>query len=279
MKPKAIVSSKNKKEVNELAKLIEKYPIIGIVDMTNLPATQLQEMRLKLKENVVLRMGKKTLIKLAIDSSKKKEIKKLKDYVKGMPALILTKESPFKLANILKKSKTKVAAKSGQTAPNDIKVPAGPTSFSPGPIIGELGSAGIKAGIEGGKVIIKEDAIVVEEGQIIKRELAGLLSRLGIKPMEIGLNITGVYEDGVIYEKSVLEVDEKEYLEKVKLASSEAFRLAYSITYVTPENVKLLISKAYKDALGLAEGANIITKENIKQLLAKAERHAKSLNI
>src|SRR3990167_3050199 len=258
MKPKAIVSSKNKKEVNELAKLIEKYPIIGIVDMTNLPATQLQEMRLKLKENVVLRMGKKTLIKLAIDSSKKKEIKKLKDYVKGMPALILTKESPFKLANILKKSKTKVAAKSGQTAPNDIKVPAGPTSFSPGPIIGELGSAGIKAGIEGGKVIIKEDAIVVEEGQIIKRELAGLLSRLGIKP---------------------LEIDEKEYLEKVKLASSEAFRLAYSITYVTPENVKLLISKAYKDALGLAEGANIITKENIKQLLAKAERHAKSLNI
>ncbi len=276
---KAIVSQKNKNEVKDLVKLINDYPIVGIVDLTGLPSTQLQSMRDALRKTVKIKTSKKTLIKIALDKAKEKELVKLKDYVKGMPALILTKESPFKLANTLKRSKTNVAAKAGQTAPNDIKVSAGPTPFSPGPIIGELGNAGIKAGIDGGKVVIKEDSVVVKEGDVINSEIAALLGRLSIEPMEIGLNLTGVYEGGTIYEKSVLEVDEKEFEDKIKLAATQAFNLAFNITYVTKDNIELLIKKAHMDALGLADGANIISKETIKQLLAKAERHAKSLNI
>jgi large subunit ribosomal protein L10 len=42
------------------------------------------------------------------------------------------------LYKILQKSKSSAPAKAGQTAPNDIYVKAGKTSFAPGPIIGEL---------------------------------------------------------------------------------------------------------------------------------------------
>jgi len=65
-----------------------------------------------------------------------------------MPALLFTKENPFKLYNKLQKSKSSAPAKAGQTAPSEIVVPKGPTPFAPGPIIGELGALGIKTAVE-----------------------------------------------------------------------------------------------------------------------------------
>ena len=56
-----------------------------------------------------------------------------------------------------------MAAKAGETAPEDIVIEKGPTSFKPGPIVGELQQAGIPAAIEGGKVRIRETKTVVKE--------------------------------------------------------------------------------------------------------------------
>ncbi len=41
----AHVAEWKKEEVNELKSLIDKYDVIGIVDLLNIPAKQLQEMR------------------------------------------------------------------------------------------------------------------------------------------------------------------------------------------------------------------------------------------
>ncbi len=49
---------------------------------------------------------------------------------------------------MLEKTKTKMAARPGETAPEDIVVSKGPTGFRPGPIVGELQQAGIPAAIE-----------------------------------------------------------------------------------------------------------------------------------
>ena len=86
-------------------------------------------------------------------------------------------------------------------------------NFSPGriptSIIGELGAIGIKAGIEGGKVAIKEDAVVVKDGEVINANVAAILTRLGIEPMEIGLDLVAAYEKGSIFDKKILGVDEQ----------------------------------------------------------------------
>ena len=74
-------------------------------------------------------------------------------HLKGMPALIFTKENPFSLFKTLKKSKTNAPAKANQTAPFDLIVPKGPTSFAPGPVIGELAILGIKSGVEINEII------------------------------------------------------------------------------------------------------------------------------
>ena len=162
MKHEAKVSEAKKKEVKRLSELIRRHSAIGIVDMENMPAKQLQNMRALIRDKVRLIVSKKRLMKIAIENCKeeKKGLEKLEEFLVGMPAFMFTNEDVFKLARLLNKNKSPAPAKAGQRAPKDIIVKAGPTSFSPGPIIGELGALGIKAGVESGKVVIKEDCVV-----------------------------------------------------------------------------------------------------------------------
>ncbi len=270
-------SKTKKKIVEEFTKLIDEYNVIASVNMENLPAKQLQTIVKSLRNEMILKMGKTRLIKLAIEKSKKDNIKEIETYLKGMPALIFTKENPFKLYKILEKSKSNAPAKTGQKAPKDIIVPAGPTGFAPGPIIGELGSAGIKAGIENGKVVIKEDSLVVKEGDPIEEKLAGVLSRLGIEPMEIGLNIVAIYEDGSIFKKDILAVDESKYISDIQDGARISFNLAVEIGYPTKENIEFLIGKVFNDSKNLAIGQDIITDETLGNVIGKAETQMKNL--
>ena len=67
-------------------------------------------------------MTKKRIMKRALEEVDKKNLSKFSEELKGVPALLFSKEEPFSLFNILKKSKTKTAAKPGQVALNDIVV-------------------------------------------------------------------------------------------------------------------------------------------------------------
>ena len=93
----AHVSESKKKTVDEFSKLISEYPIIASVDLENLPAPQLQNMRETLRDKVVLKMTKRRLLNIAIDKAKGKKpgLEKLKEKLRGMPALLFTKENPF----------------------------------------------------------------------------------------------------------------------------------------------------------------------------------------
>jgi len=246
----ANVAEYKKKIVNDIIKLSREYPIIGIVNMEDLPAPQLQAMRSELRGKINLFMTKKRFMKIAIDKIKeeKKGIEQLSEKFEGMPAIIFTKENPFKLSKILQKSKTNAPAKAGQTAPDDIVVKAGPTPFAPGPIISELSDVGLKVGVEGGKVAVKEDSVIVKKGDKINPKVAEVLTRLDIKPMEVGLGLVAAYENGIIYEKDILKVDEAAFIQKINLAAMQAFNLAFNVTYTTKDNIYLLISKAFNDA-------------------------------
>jgi len=279
VKHEAHVAEYKKEIVNELVKLINENPIIGVVNMENLPAPQLQTMRAQLRGKFFITMTKRRLIKLAIEQTKakKKDVEQLEKHLGGMPALIFTKENPFRLSKTLQKSKSPAPAKAGQTAPRDIMVNKGATSFAPGPIIGELALAGIKSGVEGGKVAIKEDTVVVKSGEKIKPKVAEILTRLGIQPMEVGLDLVAVYENGLIYTRDVLSIDEKEYLGRLANAHRWAFNLAFYAAYPTKDNIQLLLGKADSDAKALGIAQNIFDKGIVEILLGKAEAQMKSL--
>ncbi len=267
------------KKVHEFSQLLEEYPIVGVVNMNNLPTKQLQNMRAQLRKTVVLRMTKRRLLKKAIDhvKAKKPGIEQIVPYMEGMPALIFTKDNPFALYKKIAKNKSTAPAKPGQVAPKDIEVKAGPTSFAPGPIIGELGSVGLKAGIEAAKVVIKTDTVVAKKGDVISEKLAGILARLGVEPMEIGLDLAAVYEQGSIFTKQILAIDEEVYKKNIGQAGRLALNLAVEAAYPTKETTQLLVQKAFRDAKGFGVTIGIMAKELVSDILVRAEAQMRSL--
>ncbi len=278
-KPKAHASDAKKKEVKEIVKLLKEYPIVGLINIEGLPSAQMQKMKKQLREMMVVRMSKANFIKIAFEQVKEehKNIEELEKKMTGMPAVIFTRENPFKICTAMNKSKSNVPIKPGQKAPFDLIIPAGPTPFAPGPILSELGGLGIKAGIEGGKVAIKAEKIVAKEGQVIDGKIAGLLAKFGIQPMEIGMNLVAVLENGIILTKDVLTIDEAKTKADIMQLAREALNLAVYTAYPTKETIQLLIAKAYRESNGLADSKDILTSDNLNRLLAKADAQASTV--
>ena len=273
------VSEAKKNEVKDIKRLIKEYPVIALVNMENLPAKQLQKMKKQLRGMMVLKVTKKRLLKIALNELKETipGLSEIEKNLSGMPALIFSRENPFKLFKLLSKNKSNAPAKPGQIAPHDLFLGAGPTPFAPGPIIGELGQLGIKTEVREGKVAIKEDKLVVGGGEKITQKIADLLTKFGIEPMEISLNLMLAFENGVIFTKDILSIDDAVYLGEIQKIHAQAMHLAIEIAYTDKATITLLIAKAQRSASGLADNLCIITDENVGKILGKAENQAEHL--
>ncbi|MEK6822459.1 MAG: 50S ribosomal protein L10 [Nanoarchaeota archaeon] len=278
-KPKAHVAPAKKVAAKALAEKLRKAKIIGIINMESLPAAQLLTLRKSLRGKVEMFMTKRRVMKVAVDEVKKDipGLDKLFERAVGMPAFLFTNENPFSLYKTLKKSKSPAPAKAGQIAPRDITIPAGPTPFAPGPVISELAALGIKSGVEGGKVAVKADSTVITEGKPFSAPLASMLLRLGIMPMEIGLNVVAVLENGVVYESKVLDIDENKFMADLLGAAAAGVNLAVEIVYMSKDTDQMILQKAVRQARALALESNFPADAVIEQLLAKGVAHAASV--
>lgn len=272
-----MVSEKKRKTVKEVSELIGRHKVVGILDMHKLPAKQLFELRRRLKSHATIRVVKKRVIKLVLSDSKLEGIGKLAEEMRWEPGLLFSNENPFRLAVMLNESKSTAAAKPGDIAPHDIEIKAGPTSLPVGPAIGELQRLKIPAGVEGDKIVVRKDTVIVKGGEVIQKPIAEVLAKLGIEPMEIGLNLLAVWENGTIYGKDVLSIPPSKYIDDLKLAYLRAFNMAFKINHYTRENINLFLSKAHREALSLADSAGIATPETMPGLFAKAKAHHDAL--
>jgi len=184
--------------------------------------------------------------------------------------LIFTNMNPFKLYKILEGSKTAAPAKAGSIAPEDIVVPKGDTAFKPGPVLGELQKIGIPAKIEKGKIVITSDKTIVEAGEAIPRDVASILTRLEIFPLEVGIDLRAAYEDQTVYTSDILTIDEEETLADIQKAFTRALNLSVNAVIFTKEAVPVLLQKAATQSLNLALNAEILTSKTRDILLAKA---------
>jgi len=260
-------------EVKEITHLLTNKKVIGIVEIGGIPSPQMQRMRKNLNETeTVIRSAKNTLLLRSLDEAEKKVkgISELKNMIKGQAAIIATDMNPFKLFGQVKATRTMAPAKGGETAAHDIEIKAGETPFKPGPIVGELQKAGIPAAIQEGKVVIKTDKVLVPAGQKIPADMAQMLTRLEIYPIEIGMTLHGVYENGSIFKSDVLDINMDEFKARMHQASSYAFNLAMESAWANNLTIKPLLQKAHRNAFALAMDRGIVTKETVKNLISKA---------
>ena len=262
-----------------LTDLLSKDGVIGVIDVEGVPATAMLGMRDTLREHMVMTMAKKTLVRRAWKKAglSEEELATLFDGV-TIPMLVQTDSlNAFQLFAELEKTKTGRAAKAGDIAPNDIIIEEGPTAFPPGPIVGEFNSVGIPAKIDKGKVAIQKTVTAVEKGEPISADLGLMLAKLEINPIEIGLILSGVVEDGTVMAADDLDLDLDGFTANVKSATSGAFNLACNIGWFTDQTVPVLLSKAAGEAMAVAIEAGIHNEDTMPVLISRA--HARMLAV
>jgi large subunit ribosomal protein L10 len=265
-------------QVEEIRKLLDEYNALGVANLQKVRAAQLQEMKKKLKAVANVRVLKNTLMKRAISDYKKKpDVGKLEPMLNGSNIYLFTNLNPFKLSLLLDKGRVKTTAKAGDTAAIDVIVPAGNTGLPPGPVISQLGAVGLPTRIEGGSVWINKDTMVAKKGDVINVRLAGVLSKMNIKPVEVGLILKAVYEEGLILTDEQLHIDVDGFRKTLIEATSNALNLSLNAGYPTSETISLLLQIAHRKAYSLALNAGIATKETIGDMLRKAHAEASSL--
>ena len=252
---KGRASPRNEKvnAVDTLAKQLQSSPVIGVLTLHKMPASALQKMRRALDGKATIKVEKKNMIALAFEKAVKKE---LVEKLSSQPALMFANEDPFKLYNFIYKNKTSAAAKPGDVAPEDITVPAGPTDIPPGPAISALSKVKIIAKVEGGKLAVTKDCLVAKAGDVISSELASALSMVKLKPMKIGLDVVSLWENGTIYNKDVLFVDDVKIVNDLALAYKQAFNLSFNSGFPVKETVEVMLIKAVQEAKSLESEVN-----------------------
>ena len=278
MMPQRYVLEQKSKLVEEVAKLLREYDVVGVASLHKVGSSQIQELRKKLQGSVYMKVVKNTIFRRALEKCDKPGIKELEKYLTGSNVFLFTNLSPFKLQLLLEESKTKRKPKAGDIATDDIVVPAGNTGIPPGPIISELNAVGIPTRIEAGSVWVTRDTLVARKGEVISRELAYALSRLNIKAIDVGLSLRAAYVDGLVIPEEQLKVDLDQIRGDIQEAYRAALSLSVEIAYPTPENVMHIIQAAHRRAVSLAVNASIITPETLPLVLARVEAEAAALH-
>ena len=238
---KTHVSDRKKRVVKELESLMNKKTVM-VASIKGLPSAQFQEIKKKLREKATVKVVKKSLIDFALEHSGSKELEHLVPHIDADFAMLFSERDAFELSGILASEKSPAKAKAGQIAPFDIEVKAGGTDLLPGPDISALSAVGLQPKVEGGKIAIMKDKVLVKAGSEISSDIASILAKLNIVPFKIGLEPIAAFSEGKVY--ADIKIDKEAFLENMLELYGRALPFAVSINYPTRETLPFILGKA-----------------------------------
>lgn len=272
------VAGWKKDRVSELTEIFSSDGVVAVVDVSGVPASNMIDMRNTLRERMSITMVKKSLMKIAWSKAGRPE-NEIAALLEGahQPCVIHSDSmNAFEIFGEMEKTRQGRAAKAGETFPEDVTIPAGPTEFGPGPIVGEFNAVGIPAKIDKGKVAIQRDT-TFSQGEEISADLGIMLAKLGINPIEIGLILIGAIEGGHFFHSSDLDLDTDGLRNDIVNATSITFNLACNVRWFSSTTTPTLISKAASESLSVALEAGIVNDATASAILSKARSRALSL--
>jgi large subunit ribosomal protein L10 len=262
----------------ELQELPTKYNVIALSKITKVRATQLMALRKKFRNEIKIRIIKN---KVAIRAFEKVKgvagLESLSKELEGQCALMFTNISPFKLNLIFDQNKVFLPAKGGDVATKEIVIPAGNTGITPGPVLSEFKAANVPTRIDQGSIWVSKDTVVAKPGDVISQNLASLMSKLNIKPIEAGIAVNFAVSESLLFREKDLKVNLQEYKEELVRSFQQALTLATEAGYITAETIRPLIAKAHQQATALAAESGYLTAETAELVLPRAQAKAQAV--
>ena len=261
----------------QLQELPKKYKVLSIIQMQKIRSTQILPLRKILKDDVEFVSIKDKIAKKAFAEMDVPGIKEIAKELSGQCMLIFTNMSPFKLNVLLAKNKIMMNARGGDIASVDVVVPAKNTGIAPGPMLTEFKNAGIPTKIDQGTIWIAKDSTPVLKGEVISEQLATILGKLDIKPVEAGILLYTALEDGIKYTEEEMVIDVEKVREQFGQAHKEAVSLSIEAAYITADNISQILGKAAQSARSVSVESGFMTDETKEQILQKADSQARAV--
>ncbi len=265
--------------VRKIVEGAKEFPTVMFADFGRSPADFLQRIRKELAPDTKLMVVKKRLVPIAFSKVDFREgLNKLLDHMPQRLMIIFSKESPWGLYQKLREKTVNVDILPGEVAKEDIVIPAGPTDLAPGPILTDLRALGVPTKIVGGKISISEDFVIVRKGEKVQAQIAEILKALGIKPVEVRLEVSGAVDrEGIFWSPEVLAKTREEILEELGRAAGAGIALAIEQGIVTDKTVEPIVARAAQKALALASEIGWVSPKTAELILRKAAARARAL--
>jgi len=262
---------------DKLKSYLDKYTKVIIVGADNVGSNQMQRIRQSLRGSGEVLMGKNTMVRKVLReyAESNPKVDALTGLVKNNVGFIFTNGDLSEIEKKLLIHRVGAPAKAGSIAPNDVIVPKGPTGMEPTQT-SFLQALNIASKINKGQVEIVSDVHLIKTGEKVGSSEATLLQKLNIKPFSYGLTLLHIYDNGSVYEPSVLKLTDTDILDKFRAGVANVASLSLSLGYPTLASLPHALSNAYKSVLAVAVETNYTfpAAQKIKDYLANPSAFA-----
>lgn len=227
--------------------LVHKYNRFFIVNADNITSRQFMNIRATLRGKALVCMGKNTMMRKVIQNLLEKKhnhpIRCVLPCLAGNVGFVFAEEgSDFsEIQRIINENKAPTAARLGQIAPCDVFVEPGPTGCDPGQT-SWFQALSIATKINKGQIEISSRVHLIEEGAKVSESQAALLKKLNINPFSYILKIEHVYDNGSLYESSILNFTNDKiaslFHEGLSKVAATSLQLGYPTQASFPHSIK-----------------------------------------
>lgn len=270
-------AAKKQAYFTKLIQSVDEYQKCFIVTADNVGSSHMQKIRSALRGKAVMLMGKNTMIRKALRGHLQSNpaVEALLPYVRGNIGFVFTNGDLSEVKKIIAENKVAAPAKQGSIAPCDVSIPAGPTGMEP-TMTGFLQALNIPTKIVKGQIEIQNPVQIINEGAKVGASEANLLAKLNIKPFQYGLQIKTVYDNGSIYDPSVLDLTDDDLVSNFQSGVRNIAAIGLQIGYPTVASVPHSVINGWKKvlAVSIATDYTIKATEKLKNYLENPEAFA-----
>jgi len=266
---------------DKLKTLLETYKSIFIVTVDNVASQQMHEIRISLRGEGVVLMGKNTMVRRAIkgfiQDGSMSDIERILPYVKGNVGFVFTNSDLKDIREKILQNRVASPARAGAVAPLDVYVPAGNTGMEPGKT-SFFQALGVPTKIARGTIEITTDLKLVAAGTKVGASEATLLNMLNISPFTYGMGISMIYDEGQVFASDVLDIEESQLLKAFSTAVNTIATISLAINFPTLPSVIHSVVNSYKKVLSVAVETDYEWEgiEELKDRIANPDKYAGS---
>jgi large subunit ribosomal protein LP0 len=278
--PNAEKLAKKQLYFDKLIDLCVNTPNALIVKLDHVASYQMQQIRMDLRGRAVVLCGKNTMIRKAcmigLERHPEAGMDKLRAEIKGNIGFIFATNCTFDdIRETLKKFRLSAAAKTGQMSMVEYSLPSGPTGMDPSQT-GFFQALNIGTKIVKGQIELTSDFKILQIGQNVTPSAAQLLTKLGVRPFEYGMEVHQVFQDGSVFDAAVLDISPDVLMRKFMSGLGNVAAFSREVGIPTEPGLPHMFGNGFRNVASLVADLDFTFKEveEVKGFLADPSAYA-----